>query len=424
MIAARWLREGLARFLPLGSAARSAATLVTATAVAQGIGVAASPVLTRLYGPESYGVYGLWLALLAPVGPLLSLRYELAIVPAGNDEEALALARLAMRLTLAMGGALFIAILVWELAVPGPSWLGGTLLLLPAAATAMTVLATGAFVSNRAGDYARIGQGRVAAATVGAGVQVVGGMVLPTPLSLAAGRTLGLLSGALLNSRAIKAVGGRGECSPSRRDIARRHRNYPLRLAPAHVMGAVAQALPIYVVGAAGGAVTSGYYALGVQVFALPSTLIAGSLGDVFRERAASSQRAIGNYRRVMMRTLAHSVPAGVAVAIGGAMAVPLLVVPVIGDEWAGAQPILQALAVAAGLSIALTPTDEGALVSGRLTYAFVWQFGRLAGLVAIWSVVAVTGTGPVAAVWMVVATSALLYTVDVVLTWRWSGGG
>ncbi len=70
--------------------------LVSGTLLAQVISFLASPVLTRLYSPASYGEFGLFTACAAIAGALICFRYELALVIPRSKEHAAALFCLAV----------------------------------------------------------------------------------------------------------------------------------------------------------------------------------------------------------------------------------------------------------------------------------------------------------------------------------------
>lgn len=70
--------------------------LVSGTLLAQVISFLASPVLTRLYSPASYGEFGLFTACTAIAGALICFRYELALVIPRSKEHAAALFCLAV----------------------------------------------------------------------------------------------------------------------------------------------------------------------------------------------------------------------------------------------------------------------------------------------------------------------------------------
>jgi O-antigen/teichoic acid export membrane protein len=70
---------------------RPALTLFVGNVIAQSIGVAFSPVLSRLYSPDDFGVLGALNALVMVSLPLVSLRYEMAIPRAASERESFAM---------------------------------------------------------------------------------------------------------------------------------------------------------------------------------------------------------------------------------------------------------------------------------------------------------------------------------------------
>ena len=82
------LTDTARRLLPKNHFARSVGILAGGTAAGQAIIVAASPILTRLYTPEDFGVLAVYASLLSILGVVASLRYELAIPLPESDEEA------------------------------------------------------------------------------------------------------------------------------------------------------------------------------------------------------------------------------------------------------------------------------------------------------------------------------------------------
>jgi O-antigen/teichoic acid export membrane protein len=91
-------KSQLRRLLPKNAFARGVRVLVGGTASAQILLVLAAPVLTRLYTPEDFGLLAVYATLLALIGVVLSLRYELAILLPEDDMEAANVAVLSLLL--------------------------------------------------------------------------------------------------------------------------------------------------------------------------------------------------------------------------------------------------------------------------------------------------------------------------------------
>ena len=85
-------------------------TLVTGTTIAQAIPIAISPILTRIYTPEDFGVLALFISITTILGTIANGRYELAIVLPKRDNNALELTALSIIIT--MGFSLLLVILV------------------------------------------------------------------------------------------------------------------------------------------------------------------------------------------------------------------------------------------------------------------------------------------------------------------------
>jgi IS5 family transposase len=70
------------------------AVVASGTAGAQAITMGFSPVITRLYGPEAFGLLGVFMAMVQVLVPAAALTYPIAIVLPKEDRDARVLARL------------------------------------------------------------------------------------------------------------------------------------------------------------------------------------------------------------------------------------------------------------------------------------------------------------------------------------------
>src|SRR5690554_6428003 len=64
--------------------------------------MAFAPIITRLYGPEAFGVLGTFTAILAVLTPLAALSYPIAIVLPKRDADAIGLAKLSLGIAVFM----------------------------------------------------------------------------------------------------------------------------------------------------------------------------------------------------------------------------------------------------------------------------------------------------------------------------------
>ena len=80
--------------------ARSIAIMFGGTVLAQGITFAATPLLSRLFSPDDFGVLGAFVAILTILISFSSLKYELAIPQASIKKHTLELVFLCMYINL------------------------------------------------------------------------------------------------------------------------------------------------------------------------------------------------------------------------------------------------------------------------------------------------------------------------------------
>lgn len=104
-------KELVQRFVPRNSFARSVGLLVGGTAGAQVLTVLVSPVLTRLYTAEDFGVLAVYASVLSLILVVASLRYELAIPLPEDDLDAVNLTALGFFLVFLL--TFFTACAVW-----------------------------------------------------------------------------------------------------------------------------------------------------------------------------------------------------------------------------------------------------------------------------------------------------------------------
>jgi len=78
----------LKKIIPVSDFSKNVLTLTTGAAVAQIIPIALSPILSRLYSPQEFGVFSIFIAIASILGSIATLRYEMAIMLPDNNKDA------------------------------------------------------------------------------------------------------------------------------------------------------------------------------------------------------------------------------------------------------------------------------------------------------------------------------------------------
>ena len=100
-------------FLPKSSFWKNVFTLALGTGIAQLIPIMISPILTDLYSPEDFGVYGLYFSCTMVLSVIICGRYEMAILLPEKDEDRINLLMLCVIIAVFITVFLFIMIYFW-----------------------------------------------------------------------------------------------------------------------------------------------------------------------------------------------------------------------------------------------------------------------------------------------------------------------
>ena len=395
------LIERMGRRIPEGGFGRSVLLLVGGTALSQALLALASPVLTRVYTPAEFGIFGVFTSVLSLLLVPSNLRYEMAIPLAETDDDAIHLLALSLGITLAI--VLLVVVGVW-LGGPGLARLareprlGSYLWLLPVSllgAGTYQALSYWVFRKKRFPEAARtkILQSIAQVATqvsLGFGGLGVGGLIL------------GDATGRLVGGGALLAVVRRSTTLPARirwdrvRSVASRFRRFPLISSFSAVLNSAAMQLPPLLFVAGFGAREGGWFVLGQTVIAMPSVLVGQAVAQVYMGEASELRREDpARYAELFFRTARRLALAGLVPVIGGLIAAPWLFSVVFGPSWREAGIYVRILSASYLVNFVVWPLSQTLLILERQELQMVWDAGRLALVAAVLVALPQFGVGP-----------------------------
>jgi len=104
----------LKKLKPRSEFARNVLTLMTGTTIAQAIPIAISPILTRIYTPEDFGVFALYMSLASIFSVAATGRYEMAIMLPNTNREAINIVALSVIIAFIISLVLFLLIFIFN----------------------------------------------------------------------------------------------------------------------------------------------------------------------------------------------------------------------------------------------------------------------------------------------------------------------
>ncbi len=274
---------------------RNILTVVTGTAGAQAITLAFMPVITRIYGPEAYGVLGTFLSVTLMLIPIAALTYPIAIVLPKRDGDARGLVRLSLMTAMVLATLVALGLIQFgdQLAVALEiEIIQPYLMLIPLvmfSGAALEICQQWLFRTQRFHITARVA---VVNSLLFNSLRTVAGLVQSSALMLVCTTALQqALHAAMLGlsmwrgrADADKRASEEGG-SPPLLELARRHSDFPRFRAPVMLINAVSQHLPTLVLAAYFGPAAAGFFALCKQALSMPTNLIGKSVADVYYPR-------------------------------------------------------------------------------------------------------------------------------------------
>lgn len=302
---------------------RNVAIVASGTAAAQLIAIAFSPLITRIYGPEAFGLLGVFSALVAVVTPIVALTYPIAIVLPKDDVDAKGLAYLSLLV------ALLISFITAVFLVFAKEWLLTLLDAVEISPFAMLIPITmifAAFVEVAQQWFIRNKQ-----FSIPAKISVIQALVLNTFKVLIGifkpfGAVLVIVSTAGQALQAImlwsKLRWGSGindnrdkyAISPFQffKGLAIEYYDFPLYRAPQVFLNAFSKNLPLLVLATFFGPVSVGFFVIGRRVLSIPSQLISQSIGRVLYPRVSEAAHKGENLRYLILRATIGLIAVGI----------------------------------------------------------------------------------------------------------------
>lgn len=357
-----------------GSAARDIATLTMGTGIAQGITIAVTPLLTRLYSPRDFGLLAIFLAVVSVGATLVTLRYETSIlVPKENTESA----NLVL-LSLILAGGLSVILVVFSSLLPlvlqeklGLGTLGNwiSVAFLTAASTAVLAVIQGWM--NRQRKYTQMAWLRVGQSSTLAVLGVFLGILKVSD---------GLLIAQLCTSVFLCLVAlwlGRSAAQFWEKqqlyETAFSHKNAPKFLLPTALLDVVTLQIPVLMIAMWLGADQAGQFSMAWRLLMIPMALIGGAMGQVFMQRLAKAIETPLLARKIFKQSWTLLFAIGLApfsiILIGG----DFIFKTVLGEKWLEAGSIAMMLAPMALVMFISFPTSGAYVILGLQKYSLIF---------------------------------------------------
>lgn len=271
---------------------KNSLTLFTGTTVAQIIPVLISPVLTRLYTPEDFGLLALYMSFASILAVFSTGRYEMAIVLPKKDSDAVNILSLGIIISGSFALLTGIVVLFFNSEISklaGSDKIGFYLYFLPLSIFSLSLFKSMNYWFNRKNKFKDIAKSKVVASSGNSLTAIITGIFKKGSYGLIFGWITGQFASAvyltgkflskdkiqLRNIRKIKLIA-----------ILRRYKKFPLFDTWSELLNVLSVQLPIIILSQYYGENITGDYSFAYKILLLPFSLLAFSMGQAFFKKA------------------------------------------------------------------------------------------------------------------------------------------
>lgn len=351
---------------------KNIAHLAGGNVASQVIVFGATPILTRLYLPEDFGVYAVFSGTNAVLAAMFTLKYDLAILLPKEDVDARAVTRLMLLVAAAFASASLLVLVVWGLLLGAlPPW---QYLFLPASGMLAALVARFQQWSARAADYRHYSASLLVAAALTVTTSCAFGALVPVT---APGLPLGFVLGQLAAVCYLAlSAGPRAPAGPpgDLMAAARAHRRFPTFVLPSVILSLLSTSAPPWIIERCFTLHDAGQYALAARVLITPSALVGVAVAEAFRAELMARLHKREPISRWVLALLARSTAAAVLAFAALALIAPPAFGLVFGEAFRPGGELLRFLAPAALAQFVLLPVAFVFVATGRMRLGLAAQ--------------------------------------------------
>ena len=362
---------------PKSEFSRSVLTLMTGTTIAQAIPIAISPILTRIYTPEDFGVFALYTSITTLFAMIITGRYELAIMLPRKTNDAKQILYLSLFIAIFISTSLLLVIILFEsqiVSLLNNKEITKWLYLIPISVLCIGIYQSLNYYMNRNNQYITIAQSRIGTALSNAtGSLFMGWVLKENAFGLIFGDLIGKISGIIILIKKRNILKNTKVSPIKIIALAKKYKKFPLvNSLHAFINSLKNNIVFIFISNSYTSSILGSFYFV-LRIMMLPGGIIGNSIAQVFYREASleynkSKDIQILLRKMIMKLTLFASVPAVIILFFG-----EQIFVFVFGQEWAIAGTYAKYFVPYIYLHFVASPLGIIPLITNKQDKAFFW---------------------------------------------------
>ena len=337
----------------------------------------ASPILTRLYTPDDFGILSIYLFLIILSTCVATFKFEMAIFSPRGEISVLNICRLAI----ATSSVISSLILVFVTLTGGFS---STHINSGLPAQVYYILPIALFLSSnvvilsqaliRQSKYIGLAWTKILQNLMAAIFSIVLALIA-VPTGLVFSHVIGLAVACCLLLKFYPTVlGKKAFLKLPLWSVAKKYYKYPLYMVPSGILNILATNIPLVIISSSFGLAAAGYFGLAQRTLHAPATMIGNAVGDVFRQQASKDLRDGGSCRLLMIKMTSGLLAISAIPFVSLYYWVVDLFPVVFGSEWTVAGEMAQVLLPMYLIRFVTIPCCSVLVIVGKTEVDLCWQ--------------------------------------------------
>lgn len=299
----------LKKLKPKSEFSRNVLTLMTGTTIAQAIPIAISPILTRIYTPQDFGVFALFISIVAIFSSIASGRYELAIMVPKDDENAINIFALGFLIVSSLSFLLLVFVFLFDEAITNllnnPE-INMWLYFIPLAVLFIGLFNLLSYFNNRKKNYKDIANATIVKSIVTAVIQLGIGFMKQGATGLISGQ---IISNIFANMKLAKNILEDKSLLSNisklkMKQQALEYKDFPKFQAPHAFINTFSSNTPVYMFSLFFNSTIVGFYALSTRIVFSPLMILAGASAKVYNQKVSEIYNQNGDSYGFTIRLL------------------------------------------------------------------------------------------------------------------------
>jgi O-antigen/teichoic acid export membrane protein len=368
------LSAKLVSWMPKGQFVKQALLVMIGASAAQLIAILASPAIARLYTPAAFGHFALYSSLVTIAAAIATGRYDVAVLLPKDDRQSDQLAIGALLICACVSLGLQGLVLGWGDVLAATMGAPDMVIWLHMAPAAVFMTATGSTLSywcNRRMHYRSLTAARIGQALFTSGLAIALGF-----MEQAGGLIISALAGqclfVLLLMGVLKTIHLRDNWQLG--PILRQYKKFPMVSVPTDLISQLSGQLPRFYLSAYSGSAALGLFFLNQRVLDLPLAVIAGSIREVFSQRANQQYQVEQRCDKLFLSTFRHLLSMALVPSILLFLFAPDIFALVFGERWREAGTYAQIVLPIYFFRFCISPLCMVFYITQKQHQELVWQ--------------------------------------------------